>query len=158
MPYSTCPSLSLYHRLPSQNTSTGAVLVLNQLPPPTPPCWQRLEAMDHLAPTWVPPTRTWPRVPANLREPPGLVSDPFLHDRPPGGSRGAAGLGAGTWGATLGSLGEAPRPRQLLGSQSQDLEEREDPRGKLSALEPSAPLAPTSCAGGHLEGAHKTLF
>lgn len=64
------------------------------------------------------------RVLADLREVPGLASDPLVHHCPPGGSHSAAGLGGGVQGAALGGPLEAPGTRQLLGSQSQDLEER----------------------------------
>ena len=64
------------------------------------------------------------RGPADLAEPPGLVSDALLHHHLPGRDRGPTGLGAGPRGAPLGGPPEAPRPGQLLGGQGQDLEER----------------------------------
>ena len=50
------------------------------------------------------------RGPADLAEPPGLVSDALLHHHLPGRDRGPTGLGAGPRGAPLGSPPEAPRP------------------------------------------------
>lgn len=64
------------------------------------------------------------RGPADLAEPPGPASDALLHHRLPGRDCSHTGLGAGPWGALLGSPPEAPGPGQLLGSQGQDLEER----------------------------------
>lgn len=93
--------------------------------------------------------------PADLREPPGLVSDPLLHDCAPGGSHGTAGRGGGAPGVALGGLGPAARPRQLLGGQSQDLEERETQgsgpcsREEWHLLKPEVNRVPVGAIGRH---------
>lgn len=70
------------------------------------------------------PHKDPPQGPADLRQPPGLASDPLFHDRAPRRSHGAAGQGGRARGTRPRGPGETARPRQLLGGQSQHLEER----------------------------------
>lgn len=112
-----------------------------------PQCTQHLEIAGHSASLPKAPTHKDPTlVLADLREPPSLASDPLLHNRAPGRSHSTAGLGGRTRGATLGRPPKAPRPRQLLGGQSQDLEEGKEP-GQPPSLWGSAPEAPPHPVG-----------